>query len=171
MKALRNGYRDTRILWLMTACAYLLLAGCGGGGGGDSGGGGTATPTTTQYTYSTKVYIAEKGSNDVRVINAPTDEELAKIPVGAAPVAIAVDNSVNKAYVANGGEKTISVIDTLTHKVVASITTADKPVDLAMDPGAHRLYASLASNEVQVFNTDTRAALTRVAVDAVAHGD
>ncbi|MDO8331071.1 MAG: YncE family protein [Fluviicoccus sp.] len=167
MKALRKGYRDTRILWLMMACAYLFLAGCGGGGGGgDSGGGGAVVPTVSKYTYSTKVYIVEKGSNKVRVINAPSDEELAKIPVGAAPAAIAVDNSVNKAYVANGGEKTISVIDTITHKVVSTLTTADKPVDVVMDPGAHRLYASLANNAVQVFNTDTQAAVTSVSVDA-----
>lgn len=144
----------------------LWFAGCGGGGSGGGNSGGTAaTPVVSKYTYSTKVYIAQKGSNDVRVINAPTDEELAKIPVGLGPVAVVVDDTVNKAYVANGGEKTISVIDTLTHKVASTITTADKPVDLAIDPANRRLYASLASNMVQVFNLDTQASMASVAVD------
>lgn len=153
---------------LMTIVMFAVaLVACGGSGkDSGSGGGNSSTPAITKYTYSTKLYIAQKGSNDVRVLNALTEENITNIPVGLGPIAVTVDDTVNKAYVANGGEKTISVIDTLTHKVIATLPTADKPLDLAIDPASQRLYASLANNTVQVFNTITQTSVTSIAVDA-----
>lgn len=153
---------------LMTIVMFAVaLVACGGSGkDSGSGGGNSSTPAVTKYTYSTKLYIAQKGSNDVRVLNALTEENITNIPVGLGPIAVTVDDTVNKAYVANGGEKTISVIDTLTHKVIATLATADKPLDLAIDPASQRLYASLANNTVQVFNTITQTSVTSIAVDA-----
>jgi YVTN family beta-propeller protein len=57
------------------------------------------------------VYVTNKDSNTVTIIDTSTNNVTRTIPVGIAPVGVAVNNVTGKAYVSNTFDNTISVID------------------------------------------------------------
>src|SRR2546425_1466141 len=77
-----------------------------------------------------KIYVANKGSHDVSVIDGSKDTLLGQpIPVGPSPIALAVNTVTHKIYVSNSGDSTISVIDgstmTVTGKIQIPFSFAD----------------------------------------------
>lgn len=60
-------------------------------------------------------YLANKGSNNVSVINGETSEVVAVVPVGQRPCALAVNNKTGKIYVASSFDQRITIIDDQTH--------------------------------------------------------
>jgi YVTN family beta-propeller protein len=71
-------------------------------------------------------YVTNSSSKSVTIIDTKTKKEVATIPVGESPDAIAVTSDGKKAYVLGGSlESFISVIDTQSKKVTATI-----PIDI-----------------------------------------
>ena len=69
----------------------------------------------------TKAYVANKGSNNVSVIDTATNMVTTTVPVGTSPYGVAVNPAETKAYVANKGSNNVSVIDTATNMVTATV--------------------------------------------------
>jgi YVTN family beta-propeller protein len=97
--------------------------------------------TTPQTEWA---YVTNSSSNSVTIIDTKTKKEVATIPVGKSPDAIAVTSDGKKAYVLDGGlESFISVIDTQSKKVTATI-----PIDiritytLAITPDEKYVYVT-----------------------------
>jgi YVTN family beta-propeller protein len=89
-------------------------------------------------------YVTNSSSESVTIIDTKTKKEVATIPVGESPDAIAVTSDGKKAYVLNKGlENSISVIDTQSKKVTATI-----PIDiritytLAITPDEKYVYVT-----------------------------
>src|SRR5215467_14560911 len=73
-------------------------------------------------------YITNIGDNTVSVIDTATNTVIGSpIPVGLAPLGVAVTPDGSKVYVANSGAATVSVIDTATNTVSATITVGSRP--------------------------------------------
>jgi YVTN family beta-propeller protein len=98
------------------------------------------------------VYVANKLSDTVSVIDTNTMKAPKNIPVGDGPVDIEVDEDENIAYVANKLSDTVSVIDTNTMEV-SNVTVADELSELDIEL-AHGLYVVIeASDKVSMYPT------------------
>ncbi len=78
-----------------------------------------------------KVYVANRGSGTVTVIDGANPYNTLSVPVGTQPSAISVDPTENQIYVANG-DGSVSVLDGVNATVL--VTLAGRCVA----PGRHR---------------------------------
>ena len=121
----------------------------------------------------TRLYVANRGSNTVSVIDTATNKVIDANPnifsmnigVGSSPSALAISGT--RLYVANSGSNTVSVIDTTTNKVIdanpsifsMNIGVGSSPSALAIS-GTRLYVANGGSNTVSVINTATNSCRT-----------
>jgi YVTN family beta-propeller protein len=90
-----------------------------------------------------KVYVANRDSNTLSVIDGKTNSNATKnIQVGAKPIRIAVNPTTNKIYVANYGDGTVSVIDGNTNSVIANLTIGGRLFAVAVNPNTNKVYVA-----------------------------
>jgi YVTN family beta-propeller protein len=87
-------------------------------------------------------YIANNISDTVSVIDTESNTVTATIPVGAAPLGVAVTPDGNSVYVTNISASTVSVIDTATNTVSATIPVgfSGAPKGVAVTPDGSKVY-------------------------------
>jgi YVTN family beta-propeller protein len=114
-----------------------------------------------------RVYVSNRSSNTVSVIDAATRSVVATIPVGSLPYGVALSPDDSRLYVANQGSNTMSVIDTASETVVATVgTTGSAPSGVAVAPDGARVYVVN-----QFGNTvDVVAAAINTIIDTIAVG-
>lgn len=101
-------------------------------------------------------YIPNSGSNNVSVINTTTNTVISTVPVGLAPVGVAVHPTGLAVYIANFSDDTVSVIDTTSNLATATVPVAGNPSGIAVSPDGLQVYVtSRGSNTVSVINTMT----------------
>ena len=92
----------------------------------------SATPTAgTGVRFA---HVANQTSETVSVIDTFSNTVTATIPVGSAPVGVAITPNGNFAYVTNFNSNTVSVIATSTNAVTATVTVGDGPRGIAITP-------------------------------------
>src|SRR6516225_1810298 len=97
------------------------------------------------------VYVANEGANTVSVIATASNMVTAVIPVGIAPLGVAVTPDGSTVYVANDGANTVSVIATATNTVTATIPVGRFPAGVAVTPDGSTVYvANEGANTVSV---------------------
>jgi YVTN family beta-propeller protein len=87
----------------------------------------------------TKVYVANRNSNDVSVIDVATNKVTATVPV-VHPGHVEVNPAGTKVYVANVDSNTVSVIDTSTNKVIDAFNVGSDPSGIAFSPALNKVY-------------------------------
>ena len=89
-------------------------------------------------------YVTSISTDDVSVIDVNTNTVVGTpIPVGFAPIAIAVIPDGTRAYVSNYNADSVSVIDLTTNTVVGSpIPVGDGPFGIAITPDGTRAYVT-----------------------------
>ena len=85
------------------------------------------------------VFVPNRASADVAVIDTRTDTVIARIPVGAVPHQVAVSQTHGKMAVTNTADNTVSVIDLATLTVVATIPLGHEPEHMEIDPTGEML--------------------------------
>jgi YVTN family beta-propeller protein len=93
------------------------------------------------YKMSSKIYVANSGSDNISVIDGTNNVKLKDIPVGVDPVYMAL-YPPNKIYVANSGSGSISVIDTITDTRVKDISVGEHPDYIAVDERQQKIYVA-----------------------------
>lgn len=88
------------------------------------------------------VYVANRKSDSVSLIDERTREVVATIPVGSEPAAVAVDTAAHLAYVADSGGDTLAVVDGARRRVATTITIGHAPDVVAVDSSTHRVYVA-----------------------------
>jgi len=73
-----------------------------------------------------------------------------EIPVGAHPIAVAVDESAERAFIINSGDNTVSIISTATGRPIAITPVAVGPVALATDAHARRVFVLSSGLQTQI---------------------
>ena len=144
----------TRLLLWLPACGALLLAGC-------------RHPGFPHYPSDFREYawITDGGGNSVTVLDLINMVEARTIPVGADPVAVAVNPKRNEVYVANSGSGTISVIDAVTNRGTSIISVHRQPVSIDVNAEGTRAYVTNSgSNNVSVLDLATRRQIATVGV-------
>ena len=118
-----------------------------------------------------QAYVANSSANHVAVIDTVTNTVTATIPVGPAPVSVAVSPNREFVYVANAGGNSVSVIDTATSTVVATVPVGSTPFGIALSPdGAVAYVANLRGNTVSVIDTATLIVTATIAVGRFPEG-
>jgi len=108
-------------------------------------------PTTNE------IYIANKNSNNVTVIDGATNSTFS-LPTGAAPGAVAVNPVSNKVYVANMNGATVTVIDGNTNQTT-TVGTGTGPIAVGVNAVTNTIYvANYNSNTVTVIDGATNLA-------------
>ncbi|WP_148588551.1 IPT/TIG domain-containing protein [Streptomyces sp. WAC01526] len=127
---------------------------------GDTPEGITLTPD------GARVYVANRGSNTVSVIDTATNTVIDTIATGAGPTDVAISPDGTRAYVASFSGS-VSAIDTATDTVVATILAGDVPVLLAVSSDGARVYVTNAgSSTVSVIDTATNTTIDNIGVSA-----
>ncbi len=95
-----------------------------------------------------RVWVADAGSNDVRVIDSRTTRTVARVPVGVAPSAIAIGGGM--AWVADRGSNDVTTIDLATLRRTSGPipTRGQGPVAIAYGSGATVWVANRGSSDV-----------------------
>lgn len=113
-------------------------------------------------------YVANTNFDDIAVLNLDANELAASIPVGRAPVAVAISPDGSTGYAVNDLDHSVSIFSTATRQVTTTIDlrcfdnirVGCNPVDVAFGPsGAHAYVANLRSNNLAVIDTATRQVL------------
>lgn len=107
------------------------------------------TPIAVAVNATTnKIYIVNRGSDDLSVIDGTTNSVVATItdPRAVAPVTVAVNPATNTIYVANSQSKNLTVIDGATDSVLATIPVGTSPSEVAVDSETNFIYVANAGN-------------------------
>ena len=113
--------------------------------------GAGTTPSAVAVNVATnKVYVANKGSNDVTVIDGATNATTT-VAVGTGPAAVAVNPATNKIYVANSGSNNVTVIDGATN-TTTTVAAGTGPAAVAVNPVTNRIYVANGGGTVTVIN-------------------
>jgi YVTN family beta-propeller protein len=102
---------------------------------------------------ATRAYVANQGSNSVRVIDLTQNPPVvvATVRVGSQPDAVALSANGTRLYAANFGSGSVSVIDTATNAVAKTVTVGSRPTGL-VEVGGLVYVANLGSQSVSVFD-------------------
>jgi YVTN family beta-propeller protein len=111
-------------------------------------------------------YITNTSSNNVSVIDTSTNTVVATVPVGATPLAVAVNPAGSRAYVANLVGNSVSVIDTTSNTVVATVAGVDFPQGIALNPAGTFAYVTNAHlRNVSVIDTASNTVVASLSVN------
>src|SRR5262249_61632091 len=98
-------------------------------------------------TLAQNAYITNSGANTVSVIATASNTVVGSpIPVGLAPLGVAVTPDRRKVFVANHASNTVSVIDTATNAVSATISIGPSPFGVAVTPAGPKAHVPHSSN-------------------------
>jgi YVTN family beta-propeller protein len=99
-------------------------------------------PRALAIVDESKVYVAGESANTVYVIDAATHAVKTKIPVPAAPVAVAAAPDGSAVYVVSHEAAVLSKIDPATDKVVASLPLTEHPWAVAVSADGASVFVT-----------------------------
>lgn len=117
---------------------------------------GASCSSSTHY-----MYVINKSSNNVTVINSTTNLVSSTIAVGAGPSKGVLLGT--KVYITNTTGNSVSVIDTSTNSVTSTIAVGSAPNGICSS-GAYLFVSNNTSNNVSVINPATNAVVSAIAV-------
>ncbi len=97
---------------------------------------------------TSRIYVANQGSNTVTVIDGLTNNTTT-IPVGAAPLALAINTVTNKIYVVNSGSPNVTVIDGATGST-STIATINGGRAVALNSATNQIFVAYPSAIIQI---------------------
>src|SRR5688572_19035156 len=99
-------------------------------------------------------YVTNACSNNISVIDTATDQVISVIPVGIAPLGVAITPDGARAYVPNAGRRVVAVIDTANNQVIGMIPVGADPFLVAITPDGTRAYVTnQSSHSVSAIDT------------------
>ena len=109
------------------------------------------------------VFVPNRASADVAVIDTRIDAVIAHIPVGQVPHQVAVSQSLGKMAVTNTADNTVSVIDLATLAVTATIQLGHEPEHLELAPSGDVLaVGNIGEGTVSLVSLRNERELARV---------
>ncbi len=118
--------------------------------------GQSMAPTAVEKNISSMgpyVYITNRDSNTLSVIDTIKDIVTATVKVGSTPWGVAVNPEGTLVYVANRGNKSVSVIDTIKNTVTTSVPVENEPIGVAVTPDGTKVYVTSIEGNVSVIDT------------------
>jgi YVTN family beta-propeller protein len=132
----------------------VLAALCCGAVGPSLAGGGVAHSSGLRAKGT--AWATSRGPDTVTAFDGATGRVLATVPVGKAPMGLAVPPGTNKLYVGNEGSNSVSVISLTRREVIATIDVGSRPHHMYASPDGSRVYvAEFGTNKIGVIDTMT----------------
>jgi YVTN family beta-propeller protein len=101
-------------------------------------------------------WATSRGPDTVTAFDGATGRVLATIPVGKAPMGLAVPRGTNKLYVGNESSNSVSVISLARREVIATINVGSRPHHMHASADGNRVYvAEFGTNKIGVIDTMT----------------
>jgi len=88
------------------------------------------------------VYVTNRGSNNVSVVDITTNTVLTTTTVGTRPLGIAVTPNGDYVYLVNTTSDNVTVIETTGYTVYATVAVGTQPWDVAIDPTGTTAYVT-----------------------------
>src|SRR5450631_158786 len=88
-----------------------------------------------------KAYAVDAEHNAISIFD-PEKNSISSVPVGAAPVAVAINEATDRIYVANNGDGSVTVVDGQSDGVLATVSVGPLPFVLAVTPATNKIYVS-----------------------------
>jgi len=85
--------------------------------------------------YDHYVFVPNRNSADVAILDANTDKLVARVKVGAIPHQVAVSDALGKMIVTNTKDNTVSIVDLATLKTTATVKLGHEPEHMEIAPG------------------------------------
>lgn len=112
-----------------------------------------------------RIFVADRESHQISVIDSGRMERIATIPVGTAPFALGLSPTQDRLYVANVRSNDLSVIDTASLTTIATVPVGPMPYGVATSPDGKRvLVTNQHAGTVTVLDADSLAAIKTVKV-------
>jgi YVTN family beta-propeller protein len=106
-------------------------------------------------------WATSRGPDTVTAFDGATGRVLATVPVGKAPMGLAVPRGTNKLYVGNEGSNSVSVISLTRREVIRTINVGSRPHHMYASPDGNRVYvAEFGTNKIGVIDTMTDSLVT-----------
>ncbi|MDZ4212238.1 MAG: YncE family protein, partial [Methylotenera sp.] len=102
-------------------------------------------------------YVTNQGDHTVSVVDLASHKVSATVPVGKAPVGVAIDPLSNRAYITNVESRSVSVLDMAQNKVIHEIQLGKiAPVGVVLNKSGGQLFvADWFHDQILVIETDT----------------
>ena len=101
-------------------------------------------------------YVADKATDSLIFVDAPTLSVVQSVPVGADPWGVAASPDGRYVYVVSTAGGVVSVLSTTTRTLVATIPVGHSPGEVAIDPsGAFAYVTNNADDTVSLIDTAT----------------
>ena len=94
-----------------------------------------STAHALEAPYDHYVFVPNRSSADIAIIDADTDTLVANVNVGNVPHQVAVSDTLGKMIASNTEDNTVSIIDLKTLKTVATIPLGNEPEHMEIGPG------------------------------------
>ncbi|MGO4693837.1 Ig-like domain-containing protein [Paenibacillus sp. 2TAB26] len=114
-----------------------------------------------------QVFITNRASNTVSVIDPAKDEVIATIPVGVQPHGVAFNKDGSKAYVANDSGSSISVINTASLVEEKRISVA---TPIAMALVGNDLYVTSRSGKLTIIDIISETVVKEITIEGELYG-
>ena len=92
-----------------------------------------------QAPYDHYVFVPNRNSADVAIIDADTDKVIVRVPVGNVPHQVAVSDTLGKLVASNTADNTITIINLQTLKPEKTIKLGHEPEHMALAPAGNTL--------------------------------
>ncbi|GLS43336.1 YncE family protein [Methylobacterium brachythecii] len=89
-----------------------------------------------------RLWVADRESHQVSVVDVARMERIGTIPVGEAPFALGLSPSQDRLYVANARSNDLSVVDTATLKPLATVPVGAMPYGVATSADGSRVLVT-----------------------------
>lgn len=99
-------------------------------------------PANLVLDRSGRLYVADRESHQVSVIDVARMERIATIPVGEAPFALGLNPAQDRLYVANVRSNDLTVIDTKALRALATVPVGAMPYGVATSADGTRILVS-----------------------------
>lgn len=103
----------------------------------------------------TFVYVVNKSSNSVTIIDSAVNRVVGTMPTGSKPVAAVTSRNDKKLYVANSGSNSISVFDLEKQQQISTIASGGSPSKLLSSNDGRVYVLCDGSNQIQAYDTNT----------------
>ncbi len=131
-----------------------------------------AAPTAASSSEQTPVLVGESGrylyvpnraSADVAVIDTAIDEVVAKVPVGSQPHQVVISDALGKLVASNTSDDSITIFDLQRFQVEATLTLGNEPEHMELSPGGSVLaVGNIGAGTLSLISLDENRELARV---------
>ena len=130
------------------------------------------TPNDVVYNPVTKrIYISNRDSNSILVLNANNYQKLATIPVCQSPFGMDINTKTDRLFVACAGSHEVAVIDAANNRLIRKISTGAFPTYVDINETTNRVYVvSHDKNRVEEIDGQTLTVFRKLAVETGAFG-